>query len=125
VAEETLAGFSQAAKDQSLVREWADKGFANAALWSAIRSGIWKTPAFESLLSCPNIDPDEPFPREKISDTVEANKLSPLSSNSTGEERKSPFRPPTGNPLRLPLDPGSPQSHALQDYQTQLMLLEQ
>jgi ankyrin repeat protein len=125
VAEETLAGFSQAATDQSLVREWADKGFANAALWSAIRSGIWKTPAFESLLSCPNIDPDEPFPRERSSDTAEANKLSPLSGNSTGEKRKFPFRPPTGNSLRLPLDPGSPQSHALPDYQMQLMLLAQ
>jgi hypothetical protein len=32
VAEETLAGFSQAFTDKSLVREWAQKGFANAAL---------------------------------------------------------------------------------------------
>lgn len=126
VAEETLAGFSQASTDQSLVREWAEKGFANAALWSAIRSGIWKSPAFESLLSCSNIDLNEPFPREKSSDTAESNILSPpLSGNSTGEKRKFPFRPPTGISLRSPLDPGMPQNHALQDYQMELMLLEQ
>ena len=126
VAEETLGGLSQASTDQSLVRKWADKGFANAALWSAIQSGAWKSPAFETFLSCSNIDLDEPFPREKNSDTGEANKLSPpFSGNSTGEKRKFPFRPPTGNSLRLPLDHGIPQNnHALIDYNTQLMLLE-
>lgn len=126
VAEETLRGFSQASTDQSLVMEWADKGFANAALWSAIRSGIWKSPAFESLLLCSNIDLDEPFPGRKSSNTGESNNHSPLfSSNPTSEKRKFSFRPPTENPLRLPPDAVMPQHHALQDYQIQLMLLEQ
>jgi len=126
VAEETLRGLSQASTEQSLIRVWVEKGYANAALWSAIRSGIWKSPAFDSLLSFSNIDLDEPFPREKSSDKGEANHNSPpLSGNSTGEKRKFPFRPPAGSPLRWTLDPVIPQNHALQDYQMQLMLLEQ
>lgn len=125
VAEETLAGLSQASMDQPLIREWADKGFANAALWSAVRSGIWKNPAFESLLSCSYIDPDEPFPRGESTYTREANKSSPpLPGNSTGEKRKFQFRP-VEDFSDLPVVPGSRQSHARQDYQMQLMLLEQ
>lgn len=125
VVEETLAGISQASLDQPLIMEWADNGFANAALWSAVRSGIWKNPAFESLLSCSYIDPDEPFPRGESTYTREANKSSPpLPGNSIGEKRKFQFRP-VEDISDLPVVPGSRQSHALQDYQMQLMLLEQ
>lgn len=123
--EETLAGISQASLDQPLIMEWADNGFANAALWSAVRSGIWKNPAFESLLSCSYIDPDEPFPRRESTYTREANKSSPpLPANSNGEKRKFQFRP-VEDISDLPVVPGSRQSHALQDYQMQLMILEQ
>jgi hypothetical protein len=91
VAEETLAGFSQASTDQSFVRAWAYKGYANMALWSAIQYGIWKSPEFESLLSCSDIDLDEPFSREKGSDIAEAIKIPPpFSGNSTGEKREFP-----------------------------------
>jgi ankyrin repeat protein len=111
VTEETVAGFPQASTDLSLIREWVDKGYANAALWSAFRSGGWKTSAFESFLSCSHIDLDQPFPLEKDSNAAEDIMLSsPLSDNSTGEKRKFPFMPPT------------PQNQ--QDYQMQLMLLE-
>ncbi|KAA8642611.1 hypothetical protein EYZ11_010110 [Aspergillus tanneri] len=125
VAEETLAGLSQASMDQSLVMEWADKGFANAALWSAVQSGIRKNPAFESLLSCSFIDLDEPFPRRQSSYTGEAHKFSPqLCGISTGEKRKFQFRP-AEDFSNLTVAPGTPASHALQDYQMQLILLEQ
>jgi ankyrin repeat protein len=60
VTEETLAGHSQASTDQSLLSNWVDKGFANAALWSAILSGIWESPAFAILLSSSDIDLDKP-----------------------------------------------------------------
>ncbi|KAJ6178087.1 hypothetical protein N7519_008548 [Penicillium mononematosum] len=126
VTEETLAGHFQASADQSLVRNWAEKGFANAALWSAIRSGIWKSPAFASLLSCTDMDLDEPFPREKRLGTGAANKSSPIFPGiSTGEKRKLPFTLPVGPSLRSLPEPGTPQSYAQQDYQLQLMLLEQ
>ncbi|CAP86462.1 Pc20g11330 [Penicillium rubens Wisconsin 54-1255] len=125
VTEETLAGHFQASADQSLVRNWAEKGFANAALWSAIRSGIWKSPAFASLLSCTDIDLDEPFPREKRLGTGAANRFSPIfPGNSTGEKRKLPFTLPVGHSLKPLPEPGTPQI-PLQDYQLQLMLLEQ
>ena len=111
--------------DQTLIMEWADNGFATAALWSAVRSGIWKNPAFESLLSCSYFDPDEPFPRGESTYTREANKSSPpLPGNSIGEKRKFQFRPVEAI-SDLPVVPSSRQSHALQDYKMQLMLLEQ
>jgi hypothetical protein len=126
VAEETLRGLSQASTDQSLLRDWADKGFANASLWSAMLSGLWKSPAFETLLSCFNFDLNEPFPRKKNSDTGEANTLSPqFSGNSIGEKQKLPPKTPVGNQLRVPLGPNEPQHHALQDYQMQLRILDQ
>jgi ankyrin repeat protein len=126
VAEETLRGVSQVSTDQSLVRMWVDKGFANAALWSAIRSGIWRSPAFENLLSFPHIDLDGPFPREQSSDKGETNNNSPpVSVKPTGEKRKFPFSQPAGGPQKLPVEPVMAQNHAYQDYQMQLMLLEQ
>ncbi|CAG8015554.1 unnamed protein product [Penicillium nalgiovense] len=126
VAEETLAGHSQVSADQTLISGWAEKGFANAALWSAIRSGIWKSPAFASLLSCTDIDLDEPFPRERRLGTGAANKSSPIFPGcSTGEKRKLPFTLPAGPVVRSLPEPGTPQSYAQQDYQLQLMLLEQ
>lgn len=127
VAEETLAGLSQALMDQALIENWVDKGFANAALWSAITCGKWKNiPAFENLLSCPNINLDEPFPCQKTSERSEAVTLSPsFPGIPSGEKRKFQFRPPSDHGMGSPIDLGTPQGPALQDYQMQLMLLEQ
>lgn len=99
---------------------WVDRGFANAALWSAISSGLWKSQAFESLLYCPNIDLDEPSPAEKSSNTGEAKRVDPsLSDILNGEKRKFSFSPLVGSP------PSVLPNHPLQDRQMQLMLLEQ
>jgi ankyrin repeat protein len=126
VAEETLRGLHEAPTEPLLVREWADKGFGNTALWGAIQSGIWKSPEFERLLSCSNIDMDEPFPRKKRTETGEAATVPTSPGSSTGEKRiKLHHRTPTENRIRVHIDPDSQQNHALQDYQLQLMLLEQ
>ncbi|KAF3400195.1 hypothetical protein F1880_008358 [Penicillium rolfsii] len=126
VAEETLAGLSQALMDHTLIESWVDKGFANAALWSAIIRGRWKNPAFESLLSCPKINLDEPFPLQTTSARGEAGTLSAsFPGIASGEKRKFQSRTPSDHGIRLPIDPRSLQGQVLQDYQMQLMLLEQ
>jgi len=45
VTEEALIGLPAASTEPSLLEEWTDKGLANAALWCAIYSGLWKSPA--------------------------------------------------------------------------------
>ncbi|KAJ6153648.1 hypothetical protein N7470_006607 [Penicillium chermesinum] len=129
IAEETLAGLSQASMDQSLMKEWADKGFANATLWSALRFDTWKSPAFESLLSCSYVDLDKPFPSTRGLGAGEANIASPplignSTGNSTGQKRKFQSGSAADSPgLHVPLGP--PDSAVLTDYQIQLILLEQ
>ncbi|OQE01202.1 hypothetical protein PENVUL_c044G04241 [Penicillium vulpinum] len=126
VTEETLEGLPQASTDQSLVREWVDKGFANAALWSAIRSGVWKSPAFERLLSCSDVDLDEPAPRKKIPGAGERMDLSPpFFGNFIGKKPKFSFNPSAEDSPRLPLEPVVPENHAQKDYEMQLSRLEQ
>ncbi|KAE8378272.1 ankyrin [Aspergillus bertholletiae] len=121
VTEETLKGLSQLSIDQPLIRDWVGKGFANAALWSAVQFGIWKRPTFECLISCPDIDLDEPFPCTTSSNRGETNIILPPSPIPTGEKRKLPL---AGRSLGIH-ELGTPQNHALQDYQMQLMLLDQ
>ncbi|KAJ5753784.1 uncharacterized protein N7511_007937 [Penicillium nucicola] len=124
VTEETTRGLSQASTNQSLLQEWVDRGFASTTLWSAIVSGLWKSPAFELLISHANIDPNEPF-QGKVSLKKEADNLPPsFSWNSIGEKRKLSTGSPAGNPLRFPGDPNMMNS-VQQDYQNQLILLEQ
>ncbi|KAJ5157118.1 uncharacterized protein N7482_008218 [Penicillium canariense] len=126
VTEETLVGFPQASVDRFLVRKWVETGFANAALWSAIQSGIWKSPNFESLLSCPHIDLNRPQPQERGSETAEArNDFPPFSSTLTSEKQKFSFRDTAGIPLRFLDDSGVPGQRAFEDYQMQLCILEQ
>ncbi|KAJ5199365.1 hypothetical protein N7472_004569 [Penicillium cf. griseofulvum] len=116
VTEETLAGHSQGSTDQSLIRDWVDKGFSNSALWSAIFSGMWESPAFEILLSSSDIDLNEPFPPKRVLDTGAANKSSPIfPDNPTGKKRRYSFTAPAGH------SPTSPR----EDYELQLMHLEQ
>ncbi|PYH45894.1 ankyrin [Aspergillus saccharolyticus JOP 1030-1] len=130
VVEDTLEGFAQASRDQSLVKDWTDKGYANAALWSAIRIGRWKNAAFGSLLSCPQIDLDEPFRGRRQSLWAgEAHNLSPSSSGvAAGEKRKFQSGPSETFPrLTLGADtaPDTTPGRALHGYLMQLMLLEQ
>ncbi|KAJ6016558.1 hypothetical protein N7540_011149 [Penicillium herquei] len=125
VAADTLAGFSQASIDQFLVKEWADKGFANAAIWSTVQSGQWMNAEFKNLLACSYVDPDMPFQGSQKPCAGQAQKLPSNSSGiSTGEKRK--LQSPSTEPFsHLAMVCGTRQNHALQDYQMQLMLLEQ
>ncbi|KXG50188.1 uncharacterized protein PGRI_061550 [Penicillium griseofulvum] len=126
VTEETLAGHSQASTDQALIKYWVDNGFANAALWGAILSGIWESPAFAILLSSSDIDLDETFPPARVLHTHTTDEHSPVfPGNPASPEQELPFTEPEGHsPAWLP-EPSMSLSYAEQDHRLQLMLLEQ
>ncbi|KAJ6004652.1 hypothetical protein N7540_013021 [Penicillium herquei] len=125
VAVDTLAGFSQASTDPSLVKEWADKGYANAAIWSTVQFGQWMNAEFKNFLSCSYVDPDMSFRGSQKSCAGQGLELpSNPSGSSAGEKRKYQSAPAEAL-SHLAVVSGTRQNHALQDYQMQLMLLEQ
>ena len=121
VTESTLVGLPAASTDESLMKEWADAGFACETLWNAIHCGIWTSPAFDHLLLSPSVDLNEPDPyftsrRPELEQIPHA-----FFKDLSSEGQKDPFRPSPRSSASL-----SPQQAQVRtDYQMQMMLLEQ
>ena len=125
VAEVTLAELSEISKDESFMKEWADKGFANATLWSAIQSGAWKMEEFASFLTYPHLDLNETFPSKQSIATKEVdNALPPLRHQPPQSWYSQCMHQGPENPENSGNHQNSG-NRAKEDYQMQLMLLQQ
>lgn len=122
VTEVTLAELSKISKDQSFMKEWADKGFANATLWSAIQFGAWKNEEFASFLSYPHLDLNEAFPAKQRIATKMAPEIPPPLKNPFPQHWQSQSMPQHTENSENPENLGK---IAKEDYQMQLMLIEQ
>ncbi|KAL4889983.1 ankyrin repeat-containing domain protein [Aspergillus ambiguus] len=120
VVEETLIGLPAASTDQSLMKQWADQGWANVALWSAIHFGLWQNPSFKNILFDPSVDLNSSDPDPTSLEMSETGNIPhAYFDDLTSEGTQLPIRPPVSNM------PPYYQHKALQDWQMQVMLLEQ
>ncbi|KAH7383520.1 ankyrin repeat-containing domain protein [Cadophora sp. MPI-SDFR-AT-0126] len=118
---ETLRGFNDAARNDKLIAAWNESGHANAALWDAVHSGLWKDcPEFGSILSDERINPNMYDPHPDL--PTKAAKIDHKFIRQASDAL--PARGPIRASIHLP-NTSSSGNHAIQDYQMQLMLLEQ
>lgn len=60
---ETLQAFNKSAGNDKLIEAWETSEHANAALWYAVTSGLWRqSPEFERIVSDTRINPNMPEP---------------------------------------------------------------
>lgn len=122
VTEKALVGLPAASTDPSLIKEWAGQGFARAALWNAIHCGIWKSPAFEKLLSNSSADLNGPDPHRTSPGRPELEQIPhAFFKDPSSEGQRISVRSPPGPPA----DPNAPVPVQLQPHQMQQLMLFQ
>jgi ankyrin repeat protein len=106
---DSLRGYNAAARSDKLIEAWDASGYANAALWNAVQTGIWQdSPDFEKILSDARINPNRGC---SLTELVKIDRKF-IDQAYNPSESTAAFHPKR-------------RRHTLQDYQIQLMLLEQ